>query len=224
MALTDAEKAARYRARHPERAKASKAKYRSGDKGSQTERDYNKSWVVENRDKLNARRRERYATDEEYRARVNFRNNEAQKANRSRVNSYRSERRKTDPTFKLQHSIGVQMRNAIRGKAKRTWKSMVGYTAEDLRIHLEAQFEPWMNWDNYGSEWHIDHRRPVASFDLPSEVADCWSLANLRPLSALENMSKKDRIDPAVIPDALMPKERTDMEREAQKLLDKVAA
>lgn len=83
------------------------------------------------------------------------------------------------------------MRRALKGAKDRRWTQYVDYTARDLVTHIEAQFEPWMNWKNYGHGWHIDHRRPIASFSLPDEVAECWALSNLRPLAAKENMRKR---------------------------------
>jgi hypothetical protein len=34
----------------------------------------------------------------------------------------------------------------------------------ESRQHFESLFEPDMSWRNYGSLWHIDHIRPVATF------------------------------------------------------------
>jgi hypothetical protein len=115
-------------------------------------------------------------------------------AGREWTRTYANERRK-NPVVRLRHNIGVQMRNALKkGKGGQSWQKLVGYTADELRSHLEAEFEDWMNWDNYGSEWHIDHIRPIASFNLPDDVRECWAMGNLRPLSAKENMSKGTKI------------------------------
>jgi hypothetical protein len=67
----------------------------------------------------------------------------------------------------------------------------VGCSAEHLRAHLESKFEPGMMWNNYG-EWHVDHIRPCASFDLsdPKQLAECFNWSNLQPLWAKENISK----------------------------------
>lgn len=73
---------------------------------------------------------------------------------------------------------------------------VVGYTLSDLVGHLESQFVPGMSWDNYGLHgWHIDHIRPVSSFDLTEDdqVVECWALSNLRPLWAADNWSKGAR-------------------------------
>ena len=34
-----------------------------------------------------------------------------------------------------------------------------------LKSHLESQFTAEMNWDNYGSYWHIDHKVPISFFN-----------------------------------------------------------
>jgi hypothetical protein len=71
--------------------------------------------------------------------------------------------------------------------------SAVGCSADELRAHIEKQFTPGMTWANYG-EWHVDHIRPCASFDLsdPEQFAACFNWSNLQPLWAAENLSKSD--------------------------------
>ena len=60
---------------------------------------------------------------------------------------------------------------------------MLGYSAEELKVHLEKLWLPGMSWNNYG-EWHIDHIREVRTFDKDTDVAIVNSLSNLRPLWA----------------------------------------
>jgi hypothetical protein len=75
---------------------------------------------------------------------------------------------------------------------------LIGCTIEVCRQHLESQFEDGMSWDNHG-EWHIDHRRPCASFDLVNEEEQimCFHYTNLQPLWATDNLSKSDDFDEA---------------------------
>lgn len=72
------------------------------------------------------------------------------------------------------------------------------YTVEELREHLEAQFDNKMSWDNWGTYWHIDHifpqsRLPYDSLDHPN-FQKCWALSNLQPLEAKANQSKGAKI------------------------------
>lgn len=101
-----------------------------------------------------------------------------------------------------QHMLSKNMRRSIGDglcgrKNRRTWYSLVGYTLEDLKKHLEKQFDENMSWDNYGKYWHVDHIRPQSSFNyvLPTDddFIKCWALENLQPLEAMENQRKYNK-------------------------------
>lgn len=98
------------------------------------------------------------------------------------------------PINRLTHNISELVRRALAGnKQSRRWETLVGYSVQDLRRHLERQFVGGMSWDNYG-RWHVDHIVPVASFSFSDHDDDefrrCWAMSNLRPLWASENSSK----------------------------------
>jgi len=57
----------------------------------------------------------------------------------------------------------------------------LGYSALELKDHIEKQFTEGMNWDNHG-EWHIDHIKGVINFDSDTEVSIVCALDNLQPL------------------------------------------
>lgn len=73
------------------------------------------------------------------------------------------------------------------------WFNLFDYSLQDLKNHLESLFKPGMSWNNYG-EWHIDHKIPISYFKFESKDDEhfkkCWSLSNLQPLWAFENLSK----------------------------------
>lgn len=69
---------------------------------------------------------------------------------------------------------------------------MLGYSADELKIHLESLFKEGMSWENYG-KWHIDHIKPVSFFDEDEDVSIVNSLENLQPLWAFENLSKSNK-------------------------------
>ena len=69
---------------------------------------------------------------------------------------------------------------------------MLGYSAIELKEHIEKQFLPGMTWDNHG-EWHIDHIKPVSAFDMNEDVKVVCSLDNLQPLWGVDNLSKSNK-------------------------------
>lgn len=72
---------------------------------------------------------------------------------------------------------------------------LLGCTIAEFRAHLESRFTDGMTWENYGTHWHIDHKRPCASFDLsqPEQQRQCFHYSNMQPLGASQNISKGSR-------------------------------
>jgi 5-methylcytosine-specific restriction endonuclease McrA len=68
---------------------------------------------------------------------------------------------------------------------------------KDLIQHLESLFTSEMTWENYGTYWHVDHIKPQSLFVYTSMTDDefkkCWSLSNLQPLEAKENIRKSNK-------------------------------
>lgn len=119
---------------------------------------------------------------------------------------------KKDPTLgplhKLRRNVSHSILKALKAKngSKRGYSILeyLPYTIEELKAHIESLWEPWMNWKNHGSAnsnkktWQIDHIIPQSllpydSMDHPNFLK-CWELSNLRPLDAIENMIKGNRI------------------------------
>jgi hypothetical protein len=108
---------------------------------------------------------------------------------------YRNNRRLIDPVYRIRVDIPSIIRRATKKKYYNdsVW-NYLPYTPQELKHHLEKQFDTYMTWDNHGKEWHIDHIIPQAAFHYDSEnhpdFLKCWTLNNLRPLRAIDNMRK----------------------------------
>lgn len=113
---------------------------------------------------------------------------------RDYIRNYERNRRQTDPKFAINARMKAMVSNVLRGeKNGRSWRELVGYTADELLRHLERQFLPGMTWENR-SRWQIDHILPVSSFTFQTAEDDefraCWALTNLRPLWKEKNREK----------------------------------
>lgn len=123
--------------------------------------------------------------------------------NREQIN-YRAVKRfrelyRTDPGFNLRTKVAARLRRMVQDKAGVTTEQILGYTREELLTHIERQFTKGMSWEKLLSgEIHIDHIIPVSHFKCASvhdpEFKACWSLGNLRPMWAKDNLSKQDKI------------------------------
>lgn len=124
-------------------------------------------------------------------------------------NKYARKQRIISPEFKIRQNFSRSIRSSLLKNDKikdDSFLKYLPYTIKDLKQHLESQFEPWMTWRNYGKynkqtwddqdsstwTWQIDHIVPHSIFKYKSMNEDnfkkCWSLENLRPLNAKQNI------------------------------------
>ncbi len=108
--------------------------------------------------------------------------------------AYARKRWLTDPVFRLGRRIQSRIKMAIRtrGKSPHT-AELLGCTIETAMRHIESLFQEGMHWGNHSLRgWHLDHIRPVASFDLTDEaqLRACFHYTNLQPLWAKDNLHK----------------------------------
>lgn len=123
---------------------------------------------------------------------------EVKKKRNDRLKSLRSK----DPKFFLTCIYRSVLKSAIKRDSKTIHSSKrfkaLGYSSQDLKEHLSKQFTPEMTFENYGDYWHIDHIKPISSFDYKSEKDEnfklCWSLNNLCPLKKEDNILKGSKV------------------------------
>ena len=152
----------------------------------QSRPDYDREYYKNNKDKIKIRKQKYFETHKEIiheKDRIRHQNN------------------------KLGRNLSGALAFALKGaKSEHHWEDIVGYNIEQLKQHLESQFTPEMNWNNYGHSkqskysWEIDHIIPQSQFHYSSfndkDFKICWSLMNLRPLECHQNRSRpKDGSD-----------------------------
>lgn len=164
----------------------------------------NKKWRESNPEKVreSERRAAEYRQEYKQRDHVKARRRELSQlpekkaARNARVRNQRA----ADPAFAIHNrmscAVNASLRRAEIVKGWRSWQSIVGYSTEELRAHLEKQFLNGMGWHNM-DEWQVDHIVPRADFKFSSiedqDFLACWSLGNLRPIWSKDNLRKGDR-------------------------------
>jgi len=160
---------------NPEKRKASSQKYRenNSEKGKKYSKKYRIEhphsttiWMLKNPDKARALRKRR--------------------------------RIKECSTAKgmLDRRMGCGIFQSLHGnKFGRKWETLVGYSVGELHAHLESLFTDGMTWDAFmHGEIHVDHIAPKSRFKYETaedpEFKVCWSLANLQPMWAKDNLCK----------------------------------
>jgi len=159
-------------------------------------RNYDKKRYLDNKEAILEERKLYYALNKKSYIERNKKNNKRRYDN--------------DPTFKIRARISSEVRksliNQVASKGKKSIINYLPYSIKELHNHIQQQFEPWMNWNNwkrYNSKtwddfnketwtWNIDHIIPQASL-LYCSMEDenfkkCWALENLRPYSAKQNI------------------------------------
>ena len=157
-------------------------------------KEYKHNWYKLNKKRTSVQRREYRASrayekatyDKIYRAH-----------NRDRINLYIRNKKKKDIMYRLR----CKLRSRIQKALKKNWKSgssidLLGCSIEKYKSYLESLFQIGMTWNNQG-KWHIDHKRPISSFNLinSSQQRKCFNYKNTQPLWQRENLAKGDKYD-----------------------------
>jgi len=170
------------------------------------QKEYGKKYWRSNRKKINATKKKYYEKNKEI---INSKNRLYKIHNKDKLkinyesykhikNERKKERFKCDINYKLKEILRSRIRNVIK-KNKKAGSAVkdLGCTVEEFKTYLESKFQPGMTWENHGlNGWHIDHIKPLASFDLTNrqQFLEACHYTNLQPLWAKDNIIKSDKI------------------------------
>lgn len=153
-------------------------------------RAYNR--LRKNTPEYRKKRRENYIENREIIREYNRKYSKTQKRRISTF-QYRKIKLKTSEQYKLERKIRAKTRAVVARKYGRfNYKlKYFGCSTAELKYYIEKKFKEGMSWENRG-KWHIDHIRPLCSFNLSDEnefLKACY-YTNLQPLWAEENFEK----------------------------------
>ena len=107
---------------------------------------------------------------------------------------------RNDIQYRLRILAGCASNRMVRAGWTKRHRSaeLIGCSWSELKAHIESRFQPGMTWENHSKfGWHIDHIRPLMSFDLtqPDQMAVAMHYSNLQPLWWRDNITKGDKWD-----------------------------
>ena len=197
--------------RESENGKKKEKEYKQSDKYKKYDKEYKQRDYVKEKDRERVKKYSQsdngnkkikeYQNSNRYKELVkkSYENRKLDGRRQESLKKYR-EKIKKDPQWVIDHRMSTAIRIAlIDGKNGRSWEELVGYTREDLKLHLESLFTDGMTWEKFlNSEIHIDHIIPKSYFIYSSyedeEFKKCWALSNLQPLWAKDNLAKSNKI------------------------------
>ena len=174
------------------------------DKIKEYHKEYHKEYCEKNKDKIKQKNKE---YREKNKDKIKQQNKEYREKNKDKFKEY-------NKNYKCEHNKNPQkciickpysylaelqrkrVIHLLNSKKDKKTTEYLGCDKKTLYNHLDKQFKDGMTWENKG-EWHIDHIRPCASFnlELEDERMKCFHYTNLQPLWATDNLSKSAKYD-----------------------------
>lgn len=163
-------------------------------------REYMRGYRIRNKERLLAQARA-------YKKRYYGANPELKAvADRKYRKKYKDEllaKRKTKLRTNINFRLACNLRNRFKTALRSGYKNGsavkdLGCSIEEFRLYIASKFTTGMSWDNYG-EWHLDHIKPLSSFDLTqrTEILKACHYTNIQPLWRFDNLSKGWRYNEA---------------------------
>jgi len=175
-------------------------RYRERHKEKETVRK--KLWYDNNKTRVKTKRKAYYETNKDKAQIYRDLNKDKIKnyfdVNKDKIYEQRKFKKENNIQYKLSINLRCRLHSAINGNYKSgSAVKDLGCTIDELKVYLESKFQPGMSWDNYGKTgWHIDHIKPLASFDLTDkyQLLEACNYTNLQPLWAKDNLVKSDNL------------------------------
>ena len=152
---------------------------------------YQKNYRQLNKEQLSLKKKE---YDERNKDIIRKRNQEYRKNNRDKINSYFRNKRKNDINFRLIDNTRRRINSALNGNSKSFHsQEILGIDIETYKRWIEFQMTEEMNFDNI----HIDHVKPISSFDVSKEeeFLEAFNWRNTQPLLKEDNLKKSNKFN-----------------------------
>ena len=163
-------------------------------------REKSHRWAKNNKDKVNAFRKEERERDLEVhraRCRKSYHKDIEKSRQRGRDKVRKNQENKTN--YHIASMLRGRLYHAVKdGHKGGSAVTDLGCTIAEFRNYLESKFRYGMSWENWSRDgWHIDHIIPLDSFDLSDkeQLKKACYYTNLQPLWAKDNLSKANKVN-----------------------------
>lgn len=117
---------------------------------------------------------------------------------RGSLQKWERARRASDPAYRLMCNLRGRIHSVLKEQSSSKQVStycVLGMTGKEFMAYLLAHptnSHGRFAAENYGTTWHVDHVRPLASFDLLHEEEQriAFHYSNCQPLDVAENLAK----------------------------------
>jgi hypothetical protein len=169
-------------------------------------RETAKTWKKNNNEKVQAiNKRSNKVHYHKYREKCLQLSKDYYSLNKEKISEYKREYEKNkkvnNPLYRLKCRIKCLIgQSFLRNGYTKNLRTLIilGCTFEELKIHLESKFEPWMNWENRGLYngklnfgWDIDHIIPLDTATTEEDIIKLNHYTNLQPLCSKINRDIK---------------------------------
>lgn len=169
--------------------------------------EYKRNWYENNRtlllEKAKIRYNENKESIKEYKREYYLLNKDSIQL---KNNSNKKERLQNDFLFFLKEKVSNCIRTSLKSKKSKRSSEILGCSIEKFKQHIESQFLPWMNWENYGDaceileyscSWDLDHIVPTSYAKNEEELYLLNHWSNFQPLcSKINRLDKKAKMNP----------------------------
>jgi hypothetical protein len=138
-----------------------------------------------------------YKENEQVRQKIIAKVGQWQLNNKDKRKASHDARKINNPSYRLIVLIRGRLYQALKNiranRRRGTSRLYLGCDLRFLRHYIQLQFRDGMTWENCGVAWELDHRLPLASFDLTDEwqLREACHYSNLQPLLKEEHRRKK---------------------------------
>ena len=150
--------------------------------------EQNKLYRLNNAKKISDQRAE-YRNRDDIKERTKLKNKEYLPIHKEKI----KQKRILDNKFRLSEVLRSKFNREIK---RNKYSNFLGCDIDYFKRWIEYRWDEYMNWDNYGELWHIDHILPINQFSFEDEknINICYHWTNFQPLNKKENISKSDKI------------------------------